>query len=57
MGVFPRESHIDIDLSIDLSIINPIPPGVLVHVEKFFSIKLGKRAINKKQSYIKFVQQ
>ena len=57
MGVFPRESHIDIELSIDLSIINPIPPGVLVHVEKFFSIKLGKRAINKKQSYIKFVPQ
>ena len=53
MGVFPRESHIDIDLSI----INPPDSGFLVHVEKFFSIKLGKRAINKKQSYIKFVQQ
>ena len=39
MGVFPRETHIDIST-------HPIPPGFLVHVEKVFSIKLKKKKSN-----------
>ena len=48
MDIFPRETHIDIST-------HPIPPGFLIHVKKVLSIKLGKRAINEKQSCIKFI--
>ena len=54
MGVFPRGTHIDIDIYIS---IHPIPPGFFMHFKKVVTVKPGKRAINCKtvlhQIYLK----